>query len=202
MDAPRLLESIRLIDGKFPLLAYHQRRVDRSWCRFYPKSTIPKLRKILEERGYPEQGLYKVRIEYEPGDMDISVKPYKVKPVNSLRLIAAEEVCYQQKFADRECIAKLYEQRNGCDDVLFTQHGYVTDTSYANVAFYDGQSWFTPAWPMLRGTRRAQLIEQGIVRPLMIRVKDLDNFQEVQMMNAMLPWGEGPRIGIDGIVRS
>ncbi|MEM6878814.1 MAG: aminotransferase class IV [Bacteroidota bacterium] len=201
MSNPRLLESIRLVDGEFPLLDYHQRRVDRSWRKFYPRNSTPKLRSILDEHGYPDQGLYKVRIEYEPNDQQISVQPYSVKKVNSLRLIAAEEVCYQQKFADRKHISDLYAQRNGCDDVLFTQHGYITDTSYANVAFFDGRYWFTPAWPMLRGTRRAKLIDTGKLKPLMIRVKDLDNFEQVKLINAMLPWKEGPVVPISSIVR-
>ncbi|MEM8584934.1 MAG: aminotransferase class IV [Bacteroidota bacterium] len=201
MSHPRLLESIRLVDGQFPLLEYHQHRVERSWRKFYPRSSTPKLRSILDEHGYPDRGLYKVRMEYEPGDQQISIQPYTIKPVNSLRLIAADDICYQQKFADRQSIKELYNHRNGCDDVLFTQHGYITDTSYANVAFFDGRHWFTPSWPLLRGTRRAKLIDIGQLKPLMIRVRDLDNFEQIKLINAMLPWKDGPILSIGNIVR-
>ena len=79
------------------------------------------------------------------------------------------------------------------------QHGFLTDTSYANLALYDGYKWFTPSVPMLRGTRRAKLLEDGTLKKAVIREKDLPLFKKVRLINAMLPWGKGPELMIDQI---
>lgn len=201
MDNPLLLESIRLIDGEFPLLPFHQERVDRSFKKFFPKVSAPKLRLLLEQRGYPERGLYKVRVLYQLDNASVEAQPYVAREINSLRIIAAESVRYPQKMADRASIHALYDQRNGCDDILMTQHGFITDTSYANIALYDGRKWITPAWPLLRGTRRAKLIQEGVIYPSVIREKDLEHFREVRLFNAMLPWESAPRLPVSSIIR-
>ena len=201
MDNPLLLESIRLIDGEFPLLPFHQERVDRSFKKFFPKASPPKLRMLLEQRGYPDLGLYKVRVLYQLDNASVEAQLYTPKEVNSLRIVAAESVKYPQKLANREAINTLFDLRNGCDDILMTQHGFITDTSYANIALFDGRKWITPAWPLLRGTRRAKLIQEGLICPSVIRVKDLEHFQEIRLFNAMLPWETAPRLAVSSIIR-
>ena len=92
-------------------------------------------------------------------------------------------------------------RKGNCDDVLLVQRGHVTDTSYANVALFDGSNWYTPAWPLLRGTRREKLIENGTLKASVIRERDLHNFQTLRLVNAMLPWGAGPELAMDKVYR-
>ncbi len=200
-DSKLLLESIRVVDGKAPLLPYHQRRMDRVRRVLFAKSSPLKLEKILGELDLPRKGLFKLRIEYCDVVKRQELVPYVIKPVRSIRLVDADKVLYGKKYADRAGIRRCLEKKGDCDDILMTQRGHLTDASYANVALFDGKHWYTPSWPMLRGTRREELLEKGIIRPSVIRERDLESFQCIRLINAMLPWGEGPTLDISAIKR-
>ncbi|MGB3588105.1 MAG: aminotransferase class IV, partial [Tunicatimonas sp.] len=94
------------------------------------------------------------------------------------------------KFADRKLINHLFAQRQGCDDILMVKNGLITDTSYSNVALYDGQQWFTPHQPLLPGTARARLLQDGRLQKAKISPSDLAQFKRCSLINAMLPLGE------------
>ena len=196
-----LLESIRVQDGVPELLAYHQRRVDRCRKVLYPKAPALKLQRILETIPLPQHGVHKLRLEYGEKLAGHEILPYDVTSLTRLRIVDADHLRYGKKYADRAAIRELYTQRGDCDDVLMVQRGHVTDTSYANVALYDGSNWYTPAWPLLRGTRREWLLENGTLRASVIRERDLHHFEKLRLINAMLPWGTGPEIPLSAVVR-
>lgn len=84
----------------------------------------------------------------------------------------------------------LFEQRNGCDDILIVKNNLITDTSIANIAFLlDGQ-WFTPKSPLLKGTTRARLIDEGKIKIAHLRLSDVNNTSKIALMNAMMGWVE------------
>lgn len=195
-----LLESIRIHDGVPDLLPYHQQRVNRSRKALFPKSPALKLAPFLETLSFPTKGTYKLRLEYGREVDKHELVPYQMKPVERIKLVVADQVKYGKKYVDRSAIHKLLERRGHCDDILMVQRGHLTDTSYANIALFDGRHWYTPAWPMLRGTRREQLIQTGVLRPSVIRERDLHNFRKLRLINAMLPWETGPEIAIEAIV--
>lgn len=199
--AVELLESIRLADGECPLLDYHQERVDRSRKLLYPKTPQLKLKQLLETTDLPERGVHKIRIRYGQDVEEVSIKPYEVLIPKKIRLIDAHGLCYAKKYTNRAGIIACFERRGDCDDVLMIQHGFVTDTSYANVVFFDGDKWFTPSAPLLRGTRRAKLLREGIIKSAIIREKDISLFKSVRLINGMLPWSEAPVLPIGELYR-
>ena len=190
---------MRLVDGVIPLLDLHQKRVDRSRRAYYGKSPVFRLTDVLSELDLPREGIHKLRIIYATELHHYEVVPYEVGDIRSLRVVRADELRYGRKYADRDGIAQLYAQRGSCDDILMVQHGYLTDTSYANIALYDGSRWYTPAWPLLRGTRREHLLHTGVIRPSVIRLRDLQRFERIRLINAMLPWGQGPEVAITAV---
>lgn len=196
-----LLESIRIHDGTPELLTYHQQRMNRTRKAYYPKSPVIKLAALIKRLELPETGTHKLRLEYDSKVRRQEIIPYASRPVNSIRIIDADDVRYGKKYADRTTIKKYFERRGEHDDILMIQRGHVTDTSYANVALYDGTHWYTPAWPLLRGTRREMLVENGTLRPSVIRERDLVNFEKLRMVNALLPWGDGPELSMDHVKR-
>ena len=196
-----LLESIRVKNGRLPLLTLHQRRMDRARRAHFPKSPVIKLAKMIPELEIPERGLFKLRIEYADRVLMTELVSYEARPIGSLRLVAAPEVNYTHKYTDRSTIHAAYRQRGRHDDVLMTQGGYLMDTSYGNVALYDGRHWYTPSYPMLRGVRREKLLAEKLIRPAIIRARDLNNFQSLRVMNAMLPWRDMPVIPVGNIAR-
>ena len=198
---PSLIESIRVENSELPLLALHQRRVDRSRRAYYGKAPAFRLAEVISGLELPTQGIHKLRLTYGVDLEGVDLQPYTVRPVQSLRVVSGDGLRYGRKYADRQGIAELYRQRGDCDDILIIQRGHLTDGSYTNVALHDGSHWYTPAWPLLRGTRREYLLERGVVRASIIRLRDLDNFVSIRLFNAMLPWAEAPTVPVHQIFR-
>lgn len=167
---------------------------------YYAKAPAFRLATVIQELDLPSVGLYKLRILYGAGLISYEVLPYAIKQVNSLRIVHADELAYARKYADRAHISILFEKRQNCDDILIVQRGYLTDTSYANVALSDGDKWYTPAWPLLRGARRELLIEQKVIVPSVIRLRDLGHFVSLRLINSMMEWEESPMVRTTAIL--
>ena len=58
----------------------------------------------------------------------------------------------------------LFQIRQDKDDILIVKNGLLTDTSIANIALYDGNDWYTPLHPLLKGTKRAELLDKGVLK--------------------------------------
>ena len=194
-----LLESIRVENGTAPLLALHQRRMDRARRVHFPKSPVIRLQAALSKLDLPATGLYKLRIEYAARILLTELLPYRVRPIESLQLVDIEGFNYTHKYSDRARIHAATELAGAADDALMTQNGYLMDTSYANVALYDGRHWYTPAYPLLKGVRREKLLAENRIRPAIIRDRDLHNFECIRLMNAMLPWDQMPVLPVSQI---
>ncbi|MCB0635140.1 MAG: aminotransferase class IV [Lewinella sp.] len=106
--------------------------------------------------------------------------------MESLRLVEIDGLNYRYKFADRRALEDAFSRREGCDEVIIVWRGYLTDATYANLALFDGQHWWTPAHPLLKGVRRSSLLAEGRIRPAVIRAADLKLFKEIKLINAML----------------
>ena len=196
---PLLLETIRLIDGKMPHLTYHQQRLqDSLWFHYGEESGIDLAREIQVPESC-RKGLYKLRITYGPDIREIEIEPYAVRPVNALQICPIANLDYAYKYADRRALLALFDQRTFGDDILMVRNGLITDTSYANVALYDGDRWYTPAQPLLPGTARARYLEGRQLQAINIHLSDLKRFQKLKLINAMMAWEEGPEVEIQNI---
>lgn len=67
----------------------------------------------------------------------------------------------------------LAAQKGDCDEIIIIKNGLVTDTSFTNIAIYKHGMWLTPKHPLLLGTKRAALLEKGIIQEADITVDDL-----------------------------
>lgn len=200
MKTPSLfLETIRLENGKFHFLSYHQQRLDRTRRIFYPDTPSLNLAANLSVSHEHRNGLYKVSITYDQVIRDIKFQPYSQRNVQSLRLVEADHIDYAYKYADRSALKNLFDQRGASDDILIVKAGRLTDSYYANIILSDGQYWYTPAEPLLTGTCRARLLEGGKIIPTDIYVDHLREFKELRLINAMMNAAEGSRIAVDNI---
>jgi 4-amino-4-deoxychorismate lyase len=80
----------------------------------------------------------------------------------------------------------LLKLKGACDEIIIIKQGYVTDTSYTNIAFYDGEKWYTSDTPLLAGTCRASLIDEGVLSVKNIRETDIWKYKKVSLINAMM----------------
>jgi 4-amino-4-deoxychorismate lyase len=96
---------------------------------------------------------------------------------------------YDYKYTNRDWLKEAL-QLAGTDEIILTSEGLIKDASYANLAFFNGSNWFTPKSPLLLGTRRAALIEEGIINEMEIRLQDLYQYKSMKLINAMMLWEE------------
>ena len=183
------IETIRVDCGEVRNTAYHERRMNDTRTHFWPESPALQLAGYLP--AIPGSGVHKLRIVYgQNGIEEVTCTPYTLRPVRSLALIQADDIDYACKSTGREPLNCLFALRGACDDILIVKQGLLTDTSIANIALSDGTHWYTPAHPLLKGTKRAALLEEGILQEKDIRPEDLPSFSTVRLFNAMIDWGE------------
>lgn len=195
----QFLESIAVFQRKYKSLPYHQARVDRSRKEVLGLEdpfTLADLLKIPDSLG---QTLYKCRLIYDRKLLGVDYIPYFPKSLNSLRLIELDEIEYTYKYADRQIWESLQKQKAGADDILVVKKGRVTDISYANIAFWDGEKWLTPAEPLLKGTKSAALLDNGLIEADDIKVQDLSKFKKARPLNALLDFETVSAIDIKNI---
>jgi len=180
------LETIKALDGEVFHLSFHQARYENV-LREFEIDEAQNLEKFLNP---PKIGIYRCRLIYDlsktPHTINVTYYEYKKREVNSLKLIYDNEIDYSIKSSNRERLDELYAQRGECDDVLIVKNSLITDTTIANIAFWDSKRWVTPASPLLRGTTRERLLREGRIFEEEISVEDLKKFSKVALMNAMV----------------
>lgn len=195
------LESIKIVNRKFERLNYHQNRVNQTIKHFWAKSTPFSLKKnIVIPTVLDDKPVYKCRILYDKKIRNVEFIHYETEKVTSLKLVEHNEIDYQFKYADRTVIQTLFEQRERAEDILIVKNGLITDSSYCNVVFYDGKNWITPASPLLYGTRRAYLLEKGLIIEKKIRVEDIGLLEGLKLINAMIGLEDAELISVNEII--
>ena len=189
----QFIESIRIKEGRIERLDYHQSRVNRTLLNF-GKSPFLQLNEIITPNALNASGVVKCRVKYDLQQvLDITYSAYAVKKISSISLVELEGRKYDFKYADRDWITNLLLNA-GTDEIIMTDQGIVKDASYANLAFYDGECWYTPQIPLLEGTQRAFLLEANKIQVSEIRTSNLHQYQMVKFINAMMTWEESPTI--------
>jgi len=177
-----LLETIKIEEGKVHNLSYHQKRCDQS------RQTLFGCHNTIDLSSYikaPQVGLYRCRILYAEELDSIEYIPYTPKEIRSLKIVPSD-IAYDHKYADREALNALLIANPNVDEVIIEKEGYLTDTTIANIAFYDGEQWVTPKKPLLQGTMREKLIDEGFLQTEDITKADLHKYTQVALMNAMI----------------
>jgi 4-amino-4-deoxychorismate lyase len=156
------------------------------------------LRDVIDIPPDLPAAVHKCRVEYAAGIERVEFTKYQRRTVNTLTLVECDTIEYAHKYVDRGGIHQLLEGIV-TDDILIVKHGLITDTSFANIVFYDGARWLTPATPLLPGTARARLLHQQTIMTEEIRVNDLRHFTKAAIINAMLDLKDARTIPIEAI---
>ena len=183
---PLCIETIRLAEGQLCNLQYHNDRLNGTRQALYQSLEKWDLAELIVPPSHAQAEVFKCRVTYGQALEKIEFEPYQPRLIKSLKLVEANDLSYGFKYASRQSLNALFAQRGPADDVLIVKNGFITDTSYANVAFLENGQWFTPALPLLAGTRRAQLLQEGAILEKQIRVQELSNFSRTRIFNAMI----------------
>lgn len=185
----QFVETIKIEGGKALNLNFHQARMESTMRHFFADAPVPALADVLSPT--PDMQFYKARVVYGgQGVEDVQYAPYKMREIRSLKLVEDNEIDYSFKSTDRTCLNSLTAQKGDCDEVLIVKNGLLTDTSFTNVAVFDGERWLTPKHPLLMGTKRASLLEKHVLKEADISVETLMNAQKLSLINAMIDLGE------------
>ena len=153
----------------------------------------------IAKHQHPKSGLFKCRIVYEKQIESIEFVPYEPREIESLKVVYDNTIEYSYKYEDRTSIDALFEQRQFCDDVLIIKNGFVTDSSFCNIIFFDGFKWVTPKTPLLNGTMRQFLLDVAEIKEQPVSVQDIPSFKSFRLINAMVGF-DGPEIEVSKIV--
>ena len=193
-----LIESIKLQDGEFKNLFYHEQRMNRALRLLCGADDYFELEEFLKKFEAPKQGLFKCRLVYDENSTEIEFFPYEPKAIQTLRVVEHDRINYEFKYKDRKTIERLYDLRKDCDDILIVKRGFVTDSSYCNIVFRQGKRWYTPWSALLKGTQRQKLLEQNKITEEEIRTTDISSFESFKLINAMLEF-DAPEMDISNI---
>ena len=180
MKKTLLLETIKIEDAQVANIEWHNRRCNQSRLELFNTKEKLNLNQFITP---PKDGLYRCRILYHKEIESVEYIPYKPRTITSLKIIKSQ-IDYSYKYNNREMLTQL--QAEGYDDVIIEKDGLLTDTTIANIAFYTGKEWITPAKPLLKGTFRAKLLDEKFLIEKNIRKEEITNFSHFALMNAMI----------------
>ncbi len=190
----RFIESIRLENHRLQHLDWHTKRLNETRRHFFPLASELNLYDLLVLPSNLDDGVYKCRIVYDADIVDVSFQPYLPKKVEALRLVIDDHADYSYKFENRAKLELLLTQKGEADDILIVRDHCITDTSYSNIALFDGLHWYTPDTYLLNGTCRQRLLAEGILRETRITLHNLACFEDIRPINAMLVLERTPSV--------
>ncbi len=186
MNKMNFIETIKVEDGLVKNLDLHIERARATSMKFFGVEKEYRFGELISEEVIVQtSGIYKLRVIYSEEILSFSFEPYKKREIHTLRPVDGSGVDYSFKYESRGAIEALLEQRGDCDDILIIKDGFVTDTSYCNIICSDGKGLYTPSTPLLKGTKREQLLREGVIKEREIRIDDLNKYSEFYVVNAM-----------------
>ncbi|MDD7317948.1 MAG: aminotransferase class IV [Prevotella sp.] len=186
----RFIETIKVADGEIINFERHEQRVMITAEHFWNKR-LHIDRERLETLAKASEGISKLRFIYDRnGVRDITCTPYRMRRISKLVLADGKGIDYSFKYEDRGMFRGIRGNAAEDREVLIVKDGMITDTTYTNVAFYDGRRWVTPRKPLLSGTKRALLLDKGLVTEGDIAASDIGKYQNIAFFNAMIELGE------------
>lgn len=194
------LETIRIQDGHAHHVADHIDRMRRTALHFgFSAPALPADLDALVPHDL-RTGIVRCRIVYGHTLREITFTPYRRRRLERLIAVDAGAMDYAFKYADRSPLARPQIPLTEADELLFVRGGYVTDTSYTNLILRRGDELVTPDTFLLDGTCRRRLLRTAQVRTARVRLSDLTAYDELLLVNAMMPLDEALRLPASSVV--
>lgn len=191
-----LFETLAILDGKVQNLYYHQQRYQQglAYLADVAQQDLPlKSSLIADYLNIPsayQTGLVRCRVDYDGWHIKVEFFPYQARQLQRFVLVQADALDYHYKYANRDALNALMQQKGQADDIIIIQHGLITDCSIGNLLFEQDGQWFTPQRPLLAGTQRAKLLAEGKIQLRDIVIDSLTHYQRMMMVNALNPFAE------------
>ena len=175
-------ETIKIEKQKAFHLEYHEKRIQTALKSIHE---IPffSLKEIIQA---PTNTLLRCKVSYNASSVRVEYFEYTPRRIKTLQSLTCKDLDYTYKYTNREKLMHCFNERKEADDILIIQNNYIQDTSIANIAFKINHQWFTPKTPLLYGTTRARLMDEGLLHVRALRLDDISNCEGFALMNAMI----------------
>lgn len=177
-------EVIKVRDGVFYNLPLHAARMAHTSHHFFGRPAALELTTDMIP-PHLRHGLVKCRVVYAEDIVNVEFTPYVFREIRSVGVVCDNEIEYAFKSTDRSRLNDLLAA-SGCDEIIIVKNGFVTDSSTANLLFEDSSGLFTPSNCLLRGTKRALLLQRGMISERVVKIRDLRDIRNVYLINAMI----------------
>lgn len=181
----RFFETIKILNGEPQQLTFHQRRFEETRRINYGVLPKTELKDIIEIPEHFRSGLVRCRVDYAEKLESVHFYPYQMSAHTKIKIVEAGDFDYSFKFSDRTYFGEQLSAASGCDDIIFTRDGFLTDASYSNLVLGNNEKWFTPDTYLLNGTKRQRLLSEKKISEKKIHINDLINFEKIAFINAM-----------------
>ena len=195
----QLIETIKCKNANLFNLKWHNIRFNHARKLCFGKTDTLDLSEIISVPEKANTGLFRCRVTYSEKVEEIKFIPHRFRKIESLKLIYDDSINYSLKYSDRKKLNNLFAKRGSCDDILIVKNGLITDTSIANIVFFDGEKWWTPDTPLLQGTQRAKLLAEKKILECRISLSDLKRFEKAGLINAMWNLKNMPLINLNDV---
>lgn len=194
-----LLETLRLDNGRYVLLAEHLARLTQSATALGFACRIRSVEAALDavRQAHP-QGRFRVRLLVSPdGAVRAEQYPLAANGAGPLRLgwaarpVQAADADLAHKTTRRALYDAALAARPDCDDVLLrNEHGQVTESCRANVVAAISGRLLTPALScgLLPGTYRDRLLRRGVLTEAVLTPDALAGASRLWLINSVRLW--------------
>lgn len=180
-----VFETIKVYQGNIHNLELHSQRMLVTAKSLWNASI--KLKHLTTDILALHNGnLQKCQIKYNQVNTEINLVDYTPRTITKLLLHKDDQIDYHFKFTDRQKLLGPLKDRRPDVDVLFVKNGLLSDSSFSNIALWNGREWHTPSFPLLYGTKRRFYLSQEKIIGKDIKAIDLKQYQYVSLINAML----------------
>ena len=195
----RLLESLKLEDGKYPLLGYHLARLKDSANYFHFLGNIEEAEKELMTLAeqYPK-GIYKVRLLLD-GKGQLELQAQKTAPIEEpvKCALASSAVDSRNPFlfhktTHREVYEKVSEglPKDVFSILLWNEKQQLTEFTIGNLVLEKNRRFFTPpvSCGLLAGTFRQHLLDRKLIEEKIIHKEELADCDAIWLINGVRGW--------------
>lgn len=176
----QLLETIKIENGQIMNIEWHNQRCNHSRKVLFNSNNKLNLEQFITA---PKEGTYRCRVLYGKEVDSVEYLPYVPKEITNIKIVQSH-IAYAHKYSDRSELHSLIPP--SYSEIIIEKNDLLTDASIANIAFYDGEEWLTPKYPLLKGTMRAKLLNENFLKVKNIRSGDIHSFSHFALMNAMI----------------
>ncbi|OOH90365.1 branched-chain amino acid aminotransferase [Pasteurellaceae bacterium 15-036681] len=181
-----LFETIAIKNKQFLNLDYHQKRYEKAIRDYFgeePKFDLAESLKLPLDIG---NNLIRCKVEYNCDEYQVSFFDYTPRLLQRFQCVYTENLDYQFKYSNREPLDKLKSAHS--DEVIIINNGFVSDCTIGNLLFAKQGKWYSSSHYLLRGTQLSKLVDKGKVDLIEIRAKDIFNYEQIMMVNALNPF--------------